>query len=72
MVLVANGSGARLPVYDVLYAKRGRAVTTWMRTLKAELKPIRISWIEAKHRAQDRTRWRQVVKALCLELGEED
>ena len=52
--------------------KRGRPTTTWRRTLDNELKTIRLSWGEAKKTAQDRTRWRSAVKALCPNWDEED
>ena len=52
--------------------KRGRPVTTWRRTLDKELKTAKLSWGEAKKKAQDRTKWRSAVKALCSQWSEED
>ena len=52
--------------------KRGRPTLTWRRTLEAELRSTRMTWGEAKKAAQDRARWRAVVKALCPDPDEED
>ena len=52
--------------------KKGRPKTTWRRTVAAELKEMNITWGEAQHAAQDRSRWRQIVKALCPTRDEED
>ena len=52
--------------------KRGRPKTTWRRTVAAELKEVNLTWGEALHAAQDRTRWRQIVEALCPTRDEED
>ena len=45
--------------------KPGRPKTTWRRTVALELKTANLSWGEAHHVAQDRTRWKQMVAALC-------
>ena len=50
----------------------GRPTTTWRRTLEKELKGGRMSWGEAKRKAQNRLEWRRVVKALCSTGDEED
>ena len=52
--------------------KRGRPIKTWRRTLDAELKTVHMSWGEVKKTAQDRTRWRLAVTALCSRGNEED
>jgi len=52
--------------------RRGRPTTTWRRTLDAELRSQGISWGEAKRKAQDRTGWKAVVRALCSGRDEED
>jgi len=38
----------------------------------AELKEMNLTWGEAQHAAQDRSRWRQIVEALCPIRDEED
>lgn len=48
--------------------KRGRPVTTWRRTLVAELRTIQLLWGKARKTAQDRAKW----KTLCPAMGEED
>jgi len=45
---------------------------TWRRSLDTELRTYRISWGEAKQKAQDRTGWKTVVKALCSGRDEKD
>ncbi|XP_061913857.1 uncharacterized protein LOC133656987 [Entelurus aequoreus] len=45
--------------------KQGRSKNTWRRTVTAELKEMNLTWGEAQHVAQDRSRWRQIVEALC-------
>ena len=45
--------------------RRGRPTTTWRRSLDTEPRTHGISWGEAKHKAQDRSGWKIVVKALC-------
>ena len=52
--------------------KKGRPKTTWRRTVEAELKEMNLTWGEAQHAAQDRSRWRKIVKALCPTRDEED
>ena len=52
--------------------KRGRPKTTWRRTVATELKEVNLTWGQALHAAQDRSRWRQIVKALCPTWDEED
>ena len=52
--------------------RRGSPTTTWRRSLDTELRTCRISWGEAKHKAQDRTGWKTVVNALCSGRDEED
>ena len=52
--------------------KRGRPITTWRRTLLNELKPTKMSWGEAKKKAQDRSQWRSAIRALCSRWSEED
>ena len=45
---------------------------TWRRSLDADLKTIRMTWGQTKQTAQDRVRWRRVVKALCSNGTEEE
>ena len=52
--------------------KQGRPKNTWRRTVTAELKEMNLTWGEAQHAAQDRSRWRQIVEALCPIRDEED
>ena len=52
--------------------KRGRPVTTWRRTLDAELNSIQMSWGEAKRAAHDRYKWKTIVEALCPSRGQEE
>ena len=52
--------------------KQGRPKTTWRRTVTSELKMANLTWGEAQHAAQDRTRWKQIVMALCSTGNEED
>ena len=52
--------------------RRGRPTTIWRRSLDTELRTYRISWGEAKHKAQDRTGWKAVVKTLCSGRDDED
>jgi hypothetical protein len=47
-------------------------MTTWKRTLEADLRSIRMSWGEAKKAAHDRNKWRAIVKALCFPRSEEN
>ena len=51
---------------------QGRPKTTWRRTVTAELKEMNLTWGEAQHAAQDRSRWRQIVEALFPTWDEED
>ena len=74
-----NGGGLGTPYNGTQWAsqylnrkhRRGRPTTTWRRTLGTELRTYRISWGEAKHKAQDRRGWKTVVKALCSRRDEE-
>ena len=52
--------------------KQGRPRTTWRRTVMAELKEMGLTLGEAQHAAKDRSRWRQIVDALCPTRDEED
>nr|XP_021199035.2 LINE-1 retrotransposable element ORF2 protein [Helicoverpa armigera] len=45
--------------------KRGRPKQSWRRTIIAEAAAIGRTWSEIKREAQDRTRWRSTVDALC-------
>ena len=45
--------------------RRGRPLQSWRRTRLAELKDRSISWQDCKRRAGDRTRWKDLVEALC-------
>lgn len=45
--------------------KRGRPRQTWRRTVVAEAAGIGMTWSEVKREAQDRSRWRTSVDALC-------
>lgn len=49
--------------------KRGRPKQTWRRSVMDEIKYIHKTWPEVKHEAQDRTRWRITVDALCPTQG---
>ena len=52
--------------------RRGRPKTTWRRTVMAELSEMGLSWGEAQHAAKDRSRWKQIIDALCPARDEED
>lgn len=43
--------------------KQGRPKTTWRTTVTSELKMAHLTWGEAQHAAQDRTKWKQIVAA---------
>ncbi|PZC71361.1 hypothetical protein B5X24_HaOG213580 [Helicoverpa armigera] len=45
--------------------KRGRPKQSWRRTIIAEAATMGRTWSEIKREAQDRTRWRSTVDALC-------
>ena len=45
--------------------KRGRPKNSWHRGVISELHAINPAWGEAKRKAQDRTRWKETVVALC-------
>ncbi|XP_047033011.1 uncharacterized protein LOC124639612 [Helicoverpa zea] len=45
--------------------KRGRPKQSWRRTIIAEAAATGRTWSEIKREAQDRTRWRSTVDALC-------
>ncbi|XP_045504190.1 uncharacterized protein LOC123700870 [Colias croceus] len=45
--------------------KRGRPRQSWRRSVAAEARAIGLTWPELKSVAQDRTRWRRTVDALC-------
>lgn len=45
--------------------RRGRPRKTWRTTVAQEAKSIGKSWMELRHLAQDRDRWRRTVEALC-------
>ena len=45
--------------------KRGRPKDTWRRHREREMKANNKSWSELKKEAQNRTRWRSLVEALC-------
>lgn len=52
--------------------KQGLPKTTWWGTVTAELKEMDLTRGEAQHAAQDMSRWRQIVKALCPIREQED
>ena len=52
--------------------KQGRPRTTWRRTVITEVKEMGLTLGEAQHAAKDRSRWRQIVDALCPARDEED
>lgn len=52
--------------------RRGRPKTTWRRTVMAELSEMGLSWGEAQYAAKDRSRWKQIIDALCPARDEED
>ena len=45
--------------------KRGRPKYSWHRGIISELQAINTTWGGAKRKAQDRTRWKETVVALC-------
>ncbi|KAG7302389.1 hypothetical protein JYU34_013918 [Plutella xylostella] len=45
--------------------KRGRPKTTWRRSVESEAKVMRMEWEDLAAAAQDRVRWRNLLKALC-------
>ena len=45
--------------------KRGRSKNSWWRGFISELEAINTTWGEAKRKAQDSTRWKETVVALC-------
>jgi len=52
--------------------QRGRPRTTWRRSTEKELKTIYLTWSEIRKAAQDRSRWRETVKALCVRWRDVD
>lgn len=52
--------------------KQGLSKTTWWGAVTAELKEMALTWGEAQHAAQDMSRWRQIIEALCPIWEEED
>jgi hypothetical protein len=50
--------------------KRGRLKNSWSRGIISDLQAINTTWGEAKRKAQDRTRWKETVVALCPPLNE--
>ena len=50
--------------------KRGRPKNSWLRGIISELQVINTTWGEAKRKAQNRTRWKETVVALCLPWDE--
>ncbi|KAG7301472.1 hypothetical protein JYU34_014438 [Plutella xylostella] len=45
--------------------KRGRPKTTWRRSVENEAKVVGMKWEDLAAAAQDRARWRNLLKALC-------
>ena len=52
--------------------KRGRPKTTWRRTIQTELEEMGLPMGQAQKIAQDRSKWRKTVDALCSSRNEED
>ena len=52
--------------------KPGRPKGTWRRSVEAEMKEEGITWLSMERTAQNRTRWRALVEALCVPEHEED
>jgi len=50
----------------------GRPKTTWRKTLTAELKEMDLTLGEAQKKAKDRSKWREIIAALCSTGDEED
>ena len=46
--------------------QRGRPRITWRRSAEKELKSMHLTWSEIRKVAQDRSHWRETVKALCV------
>jgi len=46
--------------------QRGRPRTTWRGSTEKELKTMHLTWSEIRKVAQDRSHWRETVKALCV------
>ena len=51
---------------------RGRPRTTWRRSAEKELKSLHLTWNGIRKAAQDRSRWRETVEALCVQWREKD
>ena len=48
---------------------RGRPRRTWLRTVESDLQPFNLGLSSAWRHAQDRTRWRQLMKTATLQQG---
>ena len=46
--------------------QRERPRITWRRSAEKELKSMHLTWTEIRKVAQDRSRWRETVEALCV------
>ncbi len=51
---------------------RGRPWTTWRRSAEKELKSLHLTWNGIRKAAQNRSRWRETVEALCVQWREKD
>ena len=52
--------------------QRGRPRITWRRSAEKELKSMHLTWNEIRKVAQDRSRWRETVEALCVPWRKKD
>ena len=52
--------------------QRGRPRITWRRSAEKELKSMHLTWNEIQKVAQDRSRWRETVEALCVPWRKKD
>ena len=50
----------------------GRPRGTWGRTVETEMKETGCTWNTIGRVAQDRSQWRDLVIALCVDIHEED
>jgi hypothetical protein len=50
----------------------GRPRIIWRRSVEKELKSMHLTWNEIRKEAQDRSRWRETVKASCVPWCDKD
>ena len=70
------GKAAQVARECILDTRREKTMerprTAWRRSTEKELKAIHLTWNEIQKVAQDRSRWRETVKDLCVRWRDED